>query len=119
MAHGGKRLGCHSAPSRNRPHYGAFIIPQQSASFQYSGRHFYERQTKGKGVDFEKATGLAMDAGVGVDTSIFRNDWKDTNIITEIACFDFTEVRRPNSAVIEAVCVPVPATHQAQQLALF
>lgn len=71
--------------------YGAFILPQQSASFQYSGRQYYERCKTGKGIDFEKATGLEMTCGVGVDTSIFKNDWKDTSIITEIACFDFTE----------------------------
>ena len=99
--------------------YGAFIIPQQSASFQYSGRHFYERHTKGKGVDFENATGLTMDAGVGVDTSIFKNEWKDTSIITEIACFDFAEVCRVKSSKTESVSLPLAATHQAQQLALF
>ncbi len=73
--------------------YGAFILPQQSASFQYSGRQYYERCKTGKGIDFEKATGLEMTCGAGVDTSIFKNDWKDTSIITEIACFDFTETR--------------------------
>ena len=71
--------------------HGAFILPQQSASFQYSGRQYYERRKSGKGIEFEKATGFEMACGAGVDTSIFKNDWKDTSIITEIACFDFTE----------------------------
>lgn len=78
--------------------YGAFILPQQSASFQYSGRQYYERRNTGKGIEFEKATGLEMACGAGVDTSIFKDDWKDTSIITEIACFDFTETRSRTSA---------------------
>jgi hypothetical protein len=62
--------------------YGAFILPQQSSSFQYSGRQYYQRCKTGKETDFEKATGLEMTCGAGVDTSIFKNDWKDASIIT-------------------------------------
>lgn len=60
-----------------------------------------------------------MDAGVGVDTSIFKNEWKDTSIITEIACFDFAEVCRVKSSKTESVSLPLAATHQAQQGALW
>lgn len=73
--------------------YGTFIVPQQSASFQYSGRPYYERRETGRATDFEKLTGLVMEAGAGVDTSIHANDWKDTRIITEIICLEFADAR--------------------------
>ena len=101
--------------------HGAFIVPQQSASFQYSGRQFYERRSQGKGVDFEKATGFEMEAGVGVDTAIFKDDWKDTSIITEIVCFEFAEVRARRAAEAERIAVkPMPhmSDRPAEQLAL-
>lgn len=101
--------------------HGAFIVPQQSASFQYSGRHCYERRATGKGVDFQNATGLEMEIGVGVDTSIFKDEWKDTSIITEIVCFDFAEsyaARAAEAARIAAKPTPRPSSHPAEQLAL-
>lgn len=101
--------------------HGAFIIPQQSASFQYSGRPYFDRRTRGKGVDFEKVTGFEMDAGVGIDTSLFKDAWKDTSIIVEIACFDFAEARELRAAEslrIAAKPMPRPSTHPAEQLAL-
>lgn len=56
--------------------YGTFIVPQQSASFQYSGRPYYERRETGRATDFEKLTGLVMEAGAGVDTSILPTTGK-------------------------------------------
>lgn len=101
--------------------YGAFIVPQQSAAFQYSGRHFYERRTSGKGVDFEKATGFVMEAGVGIDTALFKDEWKDTSIITEIVCFDFAEARDRRAAEVARIAAKPtsrPSAHPAEQLAL-
>ena len=49
---------------------GAFIVPQESASFRYSGRQCFDRRNSGRGVDFERATGVYMDIGAGVDTNI-------------------------------------------------
>ncbi|WP_204162575.1 class I SAM-dependent methyltransferase [Brucella pseudogrignonensis] len=83
--------------------YGTFIIPQQSASFQYSGRPYYERRTNGRGVEFEKLTGLVMGSGAGVDTSIFKDEWKDTSIICEIACFEFAEAREHREREIQRI----------------
>lgn len=101
--------------------HGAFIIPQQSASFQYSGRPYYERRKSGRGVDFSEATGFEMDAGVGIDTSIHRDQWKDTSIICEIACFDFAETRARKADEIERIAAkPMPQNSRqpAEQLAL-
>lgn len=103
--------------------HGAFIIPQQSASFKYSGSQCYERRTSGRGFDFEQATGLEMGTGAGIDTAMYRDAWKDTAVICEIACFDFAAARerrraddaRRTSRLIEAASVARPA-HQLSLL---
>ena len=89
--------------------------------FQYSGRPYYERRDSGRGVEFSKATGFEMDAGVGIDTSIFRDQWKDTSIICEIACFDFAEAHARKAVEIERIeAKPLPqlSCQPAEQLAL-
>ncbi|WP_085044007.1 methyltransferase [Ensifer aridi] len=101
--------------------HGAFIIPQQSASFKYSGSQCFERRTGGRGVDFENLTGLEMGTGAGVDTALYRDEWKDTSIICEIVCFDFAEARQRRAAErerIEAKPVPRASDEPAEQLAL-
>lgn len=75
--------------------YGTFIVPQMSAGFNYSGRRNYERQTSGKAVAFQELTGMHFDAGSGVDTAYFQNDWKGVSPLCEIVCVDFTEARQP------------------------
>lgn len=100
--------------------YGTFIIPQQSASFQYSGRPFYDRKDKGRAIKFEQLTGLVMEAGAGVDTSIHASSWKDTSIITEIICLDFAEAREKKRQQRERIAtwsIPQMA-NQTEQLAL-
>lgn len=69
--------------------FGIFIVPQMSAGFNYSGRHFYERQKSGKAFDFQKKMGLYFEAGCGVDTSIYKDEWKGVSPICEIVCVDF------------------------------
>ncbi len=101
--------------------HGAFIIPQQSATFKYSGSHCFERRASGRGYEFEQKTGLEMDAGAGVDTALFRDDWKDTSIICEIACFDFAaarERREAECARLAAKPLPVHSAFPATQLEL-
>ncbi|AKF13545.1 methyltransferase [Sinorhizobium phage phiN3] len=69
--------------------YGVFIVPQNNAGFNYSGKRFYERQTEGKAVKFQQDTGLYFECGIGVDTSIFRNEWKGVSPATEIVSVTF------------------------------
>lgn len=97
---------------------GAFIVPQGSASFQYSGRSYFDRRKIGKGVDFEKATGLVMDGGVGIDTALFRDDWKDTSIVCEIVCIDFAERRATETPPIAAKPLQKASLNPAHQLSL-
>lgn len=69
--------------------YGVFILPQMSAGFNYSGRPYFERQTTGRAVKFQEKTGLIFECGIGVDTSIFKDEWKGTSPIVEIVSVDF------------------------------
>ena len=71
--------------------FGVFILPQLSAGFNFSGRQFYERQTEGKAVEFQKKTGLFLEAGCGVDTSIFRDQWRGVAPQCEIVTVDFEQ----------------------------
>ncbi|WP_313666120.1 methyltransferase [Shinella sp.] len=70
---------------------GAFIVPQMSAGFKYSGSQHYERQKDGKAVKFQQLTGLRFEAGCGIDTAFYLNDWKGVSPMCEIVCVDFTE----------------------------
>lgn len=73
---------------------GVFIIPQQSAPFRYSGTKMFDRRTTGRGVEFEKQTGFSLQEGCGVDTAFYKDEWKDTVVICEIVCAEFTEIRQ-------------------------
>ncbi|WP_245489966.1 methyltransferase, partial [Mesorhizobium sp. M1A.F.Ca.IN.020.03.2.1] len=100
---------------------GTFIVPQQSAPFRYSGAQYFERRQSGRGVDFEEMTGLQMEIGAGVDTSIHKDDWKDTSIVCEIVCIEFAELRERKAFERERIAsAPMPATpvRPAEQLAL-
>lgn len=100
---------------------GTFIVPQQSAPFRYSGAQYFERRQSGRGVDFEEMTGLQMEIGAGVDTSIHKDDWKDTSIVCEIVCIEFAELRQRKAFERERIAsAPMPATpvRPAEQLAL-
>lgn len=69
--------------------YGAFILPQMSAGFTYSGQQSYKRTTSGKAADFQAVTGLEFQAGCGVDTAFYRNEWRGVSPICEIVCVEF------------------------------
>lgn len=56
---------------------GAFIIPSMSAPFKYSGAPYYQRiDNNTKFNKFNKETGINLHAGVGIDCSIFKDEWK-------------------------------------------
>lgn len=69
--------------------YGVFILPQNSAGFNYSGKPFYERQKESKAFNFQQLTGLHFEAGCGVDTEIYRKSWKGVSPLCEIVCVEF------------------------------
>jgi len=78
--------------------YGAFILPQTSSGFVYSGAQMYRETKSAKYRKFESETGLTFEVGCGVDTSYYRGDWKDASPLCEICTIDFEpvqELRRP------------------------
>ncbi|WP_413989098.1 methyltransferase [Labrys okinawensis] len=77
---------------------GVFILPQSSASFRYSGRQRFERLTSGPGAAFEQQTGLFMDCGIGIDTSIYRDQWRGVAPLCEIVTVEFAEWRERRRA---------------------
>lgn len=82
--------------------YGTFIVPQGSTPFRYSGRPYFEDlRSKSKGYNehqlpipskvakFIKETGLNYMFNVGIDTSVYIDQWKGVNPMCEVVNFDF------------------------------
>lgn len=70
---------------------GTFIVPQMSAGFKYSGSGYYQRREDGKAVKFQELTGLHFEAGCGIDTAFYINDWKGVSPMCEIVCVEFQQ----------------------------
>lgn len=95
--------------------YGTFIIPQQSAGFRYSGAHYYQHSDSGEiSADqyqkFFEQTGIRLDMGAGVDTTVYRDEWHGVAPMVEIACADFTEL--PKLAPV----IPLPDAEDGDQM---
>ena len=65
---------------------GAFIIPQMSAPFVYSGTEDHRWLQEGRARTFEKRTGILLEFNQGIDTAYYKNDWHCTAPICEIVC---------------------------------
>lgn len=74
--------------------YGVFIIPQMSAPFQYSGVPSYREIESPKVTKFVKDTGIIMEPNCGINTSVYRDQWRGASPVTEIVCCDFDETRK-------------------------
>jgi predicted RNA methylase len=82
---------------------GAFIIPQMSAPFVYSGKSIpYWHDKSCRATRFEDKTGILLDFNAGFDTSQYHNDWHGTAIACEIVCCDFTERAGQMSMLVTA-----------------
>ena len=88
---------------------GTFIIPQQSASFSYSGNGPSEHRNNGKHVPFFSKTRINMDMGTGVDTAFYLDDWKSVKPLCEIVCCDFEEARETRAELSIPAVVPIRA----------
>ncbi len=71
--------------------FGAFILPQGSTPFRYSGAQYYQRVDNPKFEKFFADTGIDIEAGCGIDTTVHRDAWKQVNVLTEIGCCEFTK----------------------------
>ena len=65
---------------------GAFIVPQMSAPFCFSGCGKYGWLTEGRAREFEQKTGISLEFNKGIDTA----EWHGVSPTCEIVCCDFT-----------------------------
>lgn len=68
---------------------GAFIIPQMSAPFIYSGARDHNWHQTGRARRFEAATGIQLEFNAGIDTADYQDDWHCVAPVCEIVCCDF------------------------------
>jgi Predicted RNA methylase len=69
---------------------GVWIVPQGSAGFKYSGHSYYDDSVQTpKYHRFNRETGLVLTPGVGIDTSIYRDEWHATKVICESVIVDY------------------------------
>lgn len=73
--------------------YGVFIIPQESASFRYSGVPYFMDKSEGKHLKFQEQTGIRIDPNCGIDTSMWSKEWRNTIQTPEIVVCDYQEMR--------------------------
>lgn len=64
--------------------FGAYIIPQMSAPFRYSGRQCYEESVQDKYVKFTKETGIILNPNKGIDCDAYKDEWKGASPTVEI-----------------------------------
>jgi len=70
--------------------YGVWIVPQGSAGFVYSGARHYDRRDSSKYKKFTQQTGgYTLEAGCGIDTSIYRDQWHGTNVVCEVVTVEY------------------------------
>ena len=69
--------------------YGTFILPQMSTPYKYSGNRYYEEIKNNKVDKFINDTGFEFEFNCGIDTSIYKDQWKGVSPICEIVNFDF------------------------------
>jgi predicted RNA methylase len=87
--------------------YGAFIIPQNTAPFRFSGcpnggwpqtikngvgNGYYDCPTK-MHENLLKQTGIQLDPSCGLDTDQYRDQWHGVSVKTEIVTVDFVQAR--------------------------
>ena len=81
-------IAAHHAPS------GTFIIPATSAGFEMSNDTGYRRAESPKYVSFAGQTGITLEAGCGVDTRHYADQWHGVSPQVEIACMEAPPVER-------------------------
>jgi predicted RNA methylase len=93
----------------HRADVGVFILPQQSVPFRYSGQPCYREESVLKHDRFVKQTGIRLEAGCGVDTSIYRDAWHGVSPKVEIATCDFDPAEvTPVEVADQCAAPPLP-----------
>lgn len=90
--------------------YGVFILPQMSTPFRYSGEPFYREDEGDKPRKFREQTGIVMQPSCGIDTALYRGEWKGVNPICEVVCCEFQQCE---SAPVLKSALPQPEVTQS------
>lgn len=69
---------------------GAFILPQESCPFKYSGNTYYEPRPSSTFDKFYAETGVELTCSSS-DCVVFKDDWRGVSPNVEIALFDLDE----------------------------
>lgn len=105
--------------------YGAFILPQMSAGFRYSGSQHYHRDTSGKAFDFQQKTGIYFGPSCGIDTATYLGDWRGVSPLCEVVCCEFAEASAEPCQAANAASAAIAqaetenVSQSARQLSLF
>lgn len=94
--------------------YGAFIVPQMSAPFRYSGAQYYQRNEHDRYRKLVNQTGIELEAGCGIDTTFHKDGWKFSAPLVEIVTCEF-----PRIAPASEMPVIEPMTGDRKQFDLF
>lgn len=98
--------------------YGAFIIPQGSAPFAYSGKQSYDPTEGATPRKFREQTGIVMEFGTGVDTAYYQDQWNGVSPICEIVVCDFAAQDEVEDELEHPALGPTEAT-AAKEVDLF
>lgn len=74
--------------------FGAFILPQMSAPFHYSGQPCYTQEESSKAKAFREQTGILMEPSCGIDTSIYKAEWRGVSPVCEIVVCEFERPKK-------------------------
>lgn len=70
---------------------GAFIVPQTSAPFRYSGSPQFIREPGMHYQRFQDETGIRLQPNVGIDTAYYDDEWHSPTPRSEVVIADFAD----------------------------
>ncbi|MDN5666828.1 MAG: methyltransferase [Renibacterium salmoninarum] len=76
---------------------GAFILPQGSSPFTYSGMPYLKENRHGGYSKFHAQTGIVLEAGLGIETTVYAEQWHGVNVRTEVVRADLSSAFRKHS----------------------
>lgn len=87
--------------------FGAFIIPQMSAPFRYSGQQCFKYDETDKARKFREQTGIEMEPNCGIDTSIHKGEWRGVSPVCEIVVCEFGRPRVAAASALDLFGQPI------------
>ncbi|WP_051853633.1 hypothetical protein [Streptomyces sp. NRRL S-146] len=95
--------------------HGAFIVPQMSAPFEYSGKPYYRQRESSRYESFHRQTGIVLGNNIGIDTSYYVSEWRGVSPAVEVVTCDFEE--HPPKVLASRVDVPARSHDQRRAAA--